>query len=377
VFHPRILTVNSLYPGKLATAGYLLPILLTIACSVTLAAENWRTGEDFFAALKSKVSINVEQSPIRDSLGRLAASQAVALFVDRRVDPTNELTLAIAQQPLEDAVREIARHKQLGVGFVGPVIYVGPPKTAARIATLAVVKNEEAEKLPANLRNKLLARQLLTWPRLAEPRWIVRKLCAEAGLTLPAADVIPHDLWIAGDYPEMTLAERLTLVLAGFGMTYVVDEKEMQLKLKWMPQAIAVERVYPTRVDANRIIPALSKDYPQAFMRGEGNELWVRSTIEDQWAIESYLSPGKRPRRSSGGQQVYSLAVKDRPLGPVVEQIAEKLNLQVEFGTGANRLRDVRISFAVTNVTLEELFQAAVGPAKLTATVEGKVVRIE
>lgn len=223
----------------------------------------------------------------------------------------------------------------------------------------------------------MLVKQPLTWPRLTEPRWIARKLGAEVGLTLPTADMIPHDLWVAGDFPEMTLAERLTLVLAGFGMTYAVDEKEMQLKLKWMPQAVAIERVYPTRVDAQRIMPVLRKDYPQAFIRGEGNELRVRSTIEDHWAIEAYLSPDKRPRRSNDGQQVYSLTVKDRPLGPVLEQIADKLDLRVEFGAGASQLKDVRVSFAVANVTLEELFQAAVGPAKLTATLDGKVVRIE
>jgi hypothetical protein len=353
-----------------------LPILLAVAGSGTLGAEDWHTGEDFFAALKSTVSMTVEGSPIRDSLGRLGKSQGVSLFVDRRVDPTSKITLVIEQEPLEDVIGKIARDQRLGVGFVGSVMYVGPPKTAARVATLAALKNDEAKELPSKLRGKLLAKQPLTWQRLTEPRWIARKLCAEAGLTIPAASMIPHDLWIAGDYPEMTLAERLTLVLAGFGMTYAVDEKEMQLQLRWMPQAVAVDRVYPTRVDAKRIIPVLRKDYPQAFFRGEGNELRVRSTIEDHWAIEAYLSPNKRPRRTDG-QQVYSLTVQDRPLGPVVEQIAERLDLQIEFGVGASQLKDVRVSFAVTNVTLEELFQAAVGPAKLTATLDGKVVRIE
>ena len=160
----------------------------------------------------------------------------------------------------------------------------------------------------------------------------------------------------------MTLAERLTLVLAGFGMTYAVDEKEMQLQLKWMPQAVAVDRVYPTRVDAKRIIPVLRKDYPQAFFRGEGNELRVRSTIEDHWAIEAYLSPDKRSAKSTDGQQVYSLTVKDRPLGPVVEQICRRgSTCKLNSAWAQVKLKDVRVSFAVTNVTLEELFQAVCG----------------
>ena len=146
LFSTRIQAVNSLYPGRLAAAAYLLPILLAVAGSGTLAAEDWHTGEDFFAALKSTVSITVEGSPIRDSLGRLGKSQAVALFVDRRVDPTSEITLVIEQEPLEDVIRKIARDQRLGVGFVGSVMYVGPPKTAARVATLAALKNDEAKE---------------------------------------------------------------------------------------------------------------------------------------------------------------------------------------------------------------------------------------
>lgn len=377
LFCRRILAANSLLSEQRDVRRLLWPILLCFVLAATLSAEDWRTGSDFREALESTTNITVAGSPIRDSLQRLGRSQAVALFLDRRVDPTGELTISTDRQSLDRVIRRIARQNNLGVGYVGPVVYVGPPLTAARISTLAALKNQQAKKLAATLAAKMLTKKPLAWPKLSEPRWIARKLCAEAGLKLPTAKVIPHDLWLAGDYPPMTLAERLTLVLAGFGMTYAVDEQKRQLHLKGIPRALAVERVYTTRVDVNRIIPVLRKDYPGAFIRGAGNELRVRSTIEDQWAIEAYLSPPQRSRRSANGQPLYTLTVKEQPLGKLVEQISSRLALQVEYGQGANKMKDQRVSFSVTNVTAEELFQAVVGPADLSATLDGDVVQIE
>jgi hypothetical protein len=374
---PVRVATNSWHSESFAVRLQVLPLLFLLVVAATLSGEDWHVGKEFRNALQTEISVTMEGSPIREGLGRLARSQGISLFVDRRIDPTREITVAAERQPLDDVIRRIARQQALGVGYVGPVVYVGPPLTAARIATLAALRNQQATGFEPKLRSKMLTKKSLIWPRLSEPRWVVRKLAAEAGLALPAAQAIPHDLFEAGDYPPMTLAERLTLVLSGFGMTYSVDEKEMRLRLKRIPRDVAIDKVYTAPGDVGHMAATLQNDFPQAFIRTDGNELHVRSTIEDHWAIETSLSPRQRRRPTSGNAHVYTLTVKDQPLGKLIEQIAARIGLQVKFSAEAIALKDHRVSFAVTSATLEELFEAAVESANLTATVEGALVRIE
>lgn len=375
-YSPRTGPAKSLHSEQLDYSAWLASLLIVIACTTTLSAEDARTEADLRAKLMTPITISLRDNPVRDSLQRLAETQAIAVFVDRRIDPTAELTLDANARPLDEVFRDVAKQRNLGIGTVGPVVYVGPPMTAARVATLAALRNQQAAELKPKLRKKMLTKQALTWTRLSEPRWIVRKLCAEAGLKIPAAEFIPHDLWVAANYPPMTLPERLTLVLAGFGLTYKIDEETLQVHLQRIPRAVAIDRSYRTRVNVQVIIPVLKKEYPGAFIRGEDKDLRVRATIEDHWAINAYLNPSSQPKLKDG-EQVYSLAVKEQPLGKLVEQIAERLGVTVKFGEGARLLTDERVSFTVTNVTLEELFQAAVRPANLSATLEDNVVTIE
>ena len=90
------------------------------------------------------MGITWERKPLREGLQNLARSQKVAIYLDRRSNPDREISIAIDEAPLRVALRRIARKGQLGVGFVGPVVYIGPPLTCTRIATLAELRNEQS-----------------------------------------------------------------------------------------------------------------------------------------------------------------------------------------------------------------------------------------
>jgi len=112
LFCRRILAANSLLSEQRNVRSHLGPILLSIVLAATLSAEDWRTGSDFREALQSTTSISVAGSPIRDSLQRLGRSQAVALFLDRRVDPTGKLKISTDRQSLDSVIRRIARQNK-------------------------------------------------------------------------------------------------------------------------------------------------------------------------------------------------------------------------------------------------------------------------
>ena len=365
---------QSLQNVQFAIFGHLAALLLVTAGSATLRAEGWVDGPAFVQRLDRKVSATWQETPLGDALRRLGESQSVAVFIDRRVDPSVRISIDLQDVGLRDAFRKIARqqHQKLGIGFCGPVVYIGPPLTTARIATLAARNNERARRLPDPWRRKMLARRALQWPRLSEPRWIMRKLCAESGLDFPAAGSIPHDLWLSGDYPKMTMAERLTLVLAGFGYGYQLEEDTGRLRLTSFPQAVSIEREYELSPSSPKI-EELTDRFPQAFLAHTNGKTTIRSTLEDHWAIERLLGMRREPpqQQENPNNQRYTLNVKDKPLKSIVELIGKRLGIEVRFADNVDTNQQTqRISFNVKEATRQQLFDAIVRPAGLSARLQ-------
>jgi hypothetical protein len=86
--------------------------------------------------------------------------------------------------------------------------------------------------MPSDLRARLLNQRPLVWPDLAQPRDLVAALAAEAGLSVKLPDSTPHDLWPAVDLPPLTWTDRLSLVLAGFDLTFEIDPAKKTIALK-------------------------------------------------------------------------------------------------------------------------------------------------
>ena len=49
---------------------------------------------------------------------------------------------------------------------------------------------------------------------------IIRTFTAPAGIEIASLSSVPYDVWRAADLPPLTMAERLTLALAGFELSF-------------------------------------------------------------------------------------------------------------------------------------------------------------
>ena len=66
--------------------------------------------------------------------------------------------------------------------------------------------------------------------------------CRTTRLARCEAERIPHDLWPAGNLPELSLAEQLTVLLIGFDLTFELRPEDRRLRLcRW--QALSVARM--------------------------------------------------------------------------------------------------------------------------------------
>ncbi|MEX2092709.1 MAG: hypothetical protein WD971_08535 [Pirellulales bacterium] len=283
-------------------------------------------------------SVQWEQVPLGDAIGRLKGVSGAEVLLDRRVDPTQRVDLKLEDAGVEEIVARLAAACSLGHTRLERLFYIGPPQTAQRLVALAALRRRDVAAVPAELRRSLSERRRIVWPPLTEPRGLVTRLVEEHGWRLLKSERIPHDLWAGGALPTMTLADQLTVLLAGFDRTYRV-----------LPYQRAIE-IVPVDWDA---IEPTSKKLP---------------------------ANNRSARVTPGGKQVFTLRIENQPVGKVLDQLGRRLGWQLAVDEAAIRAAgcslDQRVSFTVENADEDQLLNALLTPAGLTAERDGEFMRV-
>lgn len=278
--------------------------------------------------------------PLRQRLTEFGKKYNVPIFLDRRVDPDQRMDLSAQDLPVEGVLSLAAQKLKLGTCTVGKVHYIGPKSTASRLTGVIAQRKLDLRKLPPQARTVWNKSKELQWDEAASPRDIAAALAQEAGAELENLEQIPHDVWPAYDLPAMTLTERLSLVLAGFDLTFRVSEDGSQIRVTQLP---------PDKVAASGQ-ERDSGDVPQAG---------TTKTIT------------KGPIK-----KVFSMTVQKQPAGAVLSTVAKQMGKEFKFDPSLrDKLRE-DVSFTVKDVTLEELLAKTLTPLGLSCKVTEKTLEV-
>jgi hypothetical protein len=287
-------------------------------------------------------TIHWQRVPLRDALGRLHTLFDDAVFVDRRVDPTTRVTLDIEAASAEEVVAGIAAEHDLGVARLGPLVYLGPSGAADQLRAISLARSPEIGRLPPDLRASLTKKQLTDWPRLSEPRRLLVSAVEQRNWRVANADVIPHDLWSAGELPGLTFAEQLTVLLVGFDLTFELRPNDRSIE----------------------IVPL--KGVSKSLAAGE--------------KAKRAAAPPNSAHAKKDGKHVYTLRVQEHAVGAVLKELSKRLHWTIQIDEdaikAAGKSLDKRVSFSVENVDQEHLLEALLSPAGLDYQLEGEQVRI-
>ena len=262
----------------------------------------------------------------------------MAVFLDRRVDPDQKIELSVRDQPVEGVLALAAEKLKLGTCVIGKVHYVGPKGMASALPAIIAQRKRELARSP--LRAACSKSKELKWDEASSPRDITVALAQEASATLENAEQIPHDIWPAYELPAMTLTERLSLVLAGFGLTFQLSADGSRASITPIPQ-----------------------DNSQAVVK-EGE------TVET-------LGPGVKKTTSKGPpKKVFSMTVQKQAAGAVVNTVAKQLDKQFKYDPSLrDKLRE-EVNFTVKDVTLDELLTKALKPLGLSYKITETAIEI-
>jgi hypothetical protein len=294
------------------------------------------------------------------------------------------ISLNTRSADLVETVQQAAAAADLGACRLGPLHYVGPSLTAENLRTLAALHAEEVTKLPPAIRNALADQRPSNWPRLTEPRALIASVVAQRGWQLAGGERIPHDLWPAGSLPPLTLAEQLTVLLAGFDLTYNLQPQRQTIEVLPIPQPLPlISRRYRLRYPAAEA-EGLQKQFPNLKLRLDGEWAVIDARLEEHERLAEWLAgPAAREnhRPATGpGRQVYSLRVTEQPVRSVLNALSKQLSLPIEFDDEALQAAglslDTRVTFDVEDASQDELLKAALNPARLDFRRNGERITI-
>lgn len=360
-----------------------LSLLLSAQSASCLAAEAaWKSGAELERQLESPVGVRWGSNPLRAALTNLARTQAVAIFLDRRVDPDQTVDLVRADLTLRELLQQLAGPRGLGVGQVGPVVYLGPPQTAAVLGTVAAQKEEQLQQLPAALRSRLQRAQPLQWPELATPREVLEALADAVGLQIQGLEQIPHDLWPQADLPPLTFSQALTLVLAGFQLSFDYVPQAAAVRLQPLPTTASITRRIPLRGSPAAVEAAIRRQFPEARFTIEGGQVVVNSSVEVAEGIRRLLdgsstrAPGPVAQSKAKVEKRYTLRVQDKPLAAVAAAVAKEVGVQLRFDPQVADMGEKLVWLEVQEVSLDQLLKTLLEPGGLTYRLDEQVLEI-
>jgi hypothetical protein len=303
-----------------------------LACGLAIAQEpvKWKSGPELRKQLDQRVTIPWQQRGLRDGLSLVSQSLGVSIFLDRRIDPGQLLTLTVRDEPVELLINQAAQAAHCETAMLGAVTYVGPPAIASKLATLAAARRQDAAKLVGDAKVRLLRSEAWQWEELSDPRSLVTDLARRANISVVNPDAIPHDLWPAASLPAMPWTDRLTLLMAGFDLTFQLEDGGASVRLIPIPQ---------------------------------------RTSIEKQSAPRS-------TKAKKGGEKRYSLQVSNQPAGNVVQTVAQTLGVELRYEPAVIEKLKQPVTFKVENVALAELMETALKPLALSYRLTEKELAI-
>ncbi len=371
--------------GKLTP--FVLCLLVIPAISLGQEGVKFRRESRFQDAINRPLTANGERAKLRDYLQRLSENREVAVLLDRRIDPSQRITIAIDAKSFEGGIRMLVNQVKADVTVAGDTLVVGPPETIRNLRTRIVVSRDELNSVK-NLSPKqqfaILRRHEVRWEDLTSPREILTKISDRYQVKIENLDFVPHDLWAGGTIVYPNFVESLTIVLTQFQLSFEwVDQKTIRI----IPEApnVAIERSHrPKGMTLDEAISIVKQEASHLKVMKTGRELTFSGRIEDHEAIAVLIGERPPPRRSPTTSKTtplrdrrFTLNMVRKPFGSLMATLQSQ---GIEVRYDAQTLNDAgidlaeKISLELKQATIDQLLNESCEKVGLAYEIDGDVI---
>jgi len=324
---------------------------IVISMTILLIVTN---GASPAAPLDEPVQATFQRLPLRTLLERLQATTSAPLVLDRRIDPTQPVSLDCRGEPLRIAVEQLAETVDAELAVLESSAWLVPAGSAGCFIAADRLRQQSLRRLPLGERRQLAATTAWSWPAGTTPAALLEELVTTASASghplalIGLEEAVPHDHLAAGSLPPLSLAERFDLLAMQYGQ-----------RVDWTVAGRGQGRLQGTL----KPLPAASDVPPVAKTS----------------ASRPKRPAGPRRRPVNPGTSRYTLRVA-APLEELLAAVGKQLQLTVTIDLPALRRQGIDpreiIRLEIADVDRDGLLDAIVSPLNLHWTIEGSTLTV-
>jgi len=377
--------------SRFLSAPVVVLLLVGVAGGVCRADDDrpqFLVGPEFHRQFDRPITVARDDVELRDLLRRLGETQRIAILLDRRIDPNQEIDVQLPLMTFRDALAAIAQQVEAEVSIVGSTVYLGPPHAAQDLRTLIALRELELAPFSEQLgrRNfELSRRHTIDWLDLDRPRDLLPRLAAAASLTVMDTQLVPHDLWAGATLAEVNVVEALSLVLIQFDLTFNWTGVAEGIEPTPVPRIVALEKTHTVSgISPQNARQRIAEAFPDLELRIAGRELTATTTIERHEAIAVLARGGSlgQPAPQNFGplkNRRFTMRLVRERLGDVLATLTAN-GLDVRYDAEQLKAGGVdpyeKLSFDLKQATIRELLDAICEPFPMTYRIEGEVITL-
>lgn len=363
---------------------------------ITVSVEDQTLDQVLIQLLRS-VNLGAPGKRVR---GDSESGRRWSLWLDRRVDPNQRVTMTAAGTPASKIIGDLVVPHGLVVYPLPGVLLIGRPGWVQGV----LVNLPDPPRLPNGPRQPAAKSQPET---LITVRWPTgTPAAAVLGLVLsspadtptsydpnlhPAVDWLPHDVWRSGRFDSVDRSLAVALVLGQFDLklahgnslgallnqseprdpsgadlpdaTTVAKPAALPVTVQpWREADAAKEflQAYPSGDSALTIREFLNKQKDRVSVRASGEQLLVRTdavnhlgVIEHLWKVPIKKQPAAKNVEEAAA--VFDLKLVNKPVAVVLRQLAGAAEKKIRFAPGTELMQEQLISLDAVKRTLQEL----------------------
>jgi len=361
-----------------------LTIVFCLAFPQAGAGQGTTAYPDSARALRTRLDNQVTAS-FEKSFGgilqSISRSQKLRIVLDRRINPATVIKYQAQDESVRVLLQKITAMADTSFCEIRGNIYVGPKATCHWLASLCELHQQTLkEKLSSNTAKldakRLLAASDIQWNYLSDPTDLIETLVTGNGLSISNPLLLKHDRWNANGLTNLPLSHKLTILLAGFDLTFEWNLATQSIDLRPFPSSVVLKTTIQKSLSESNLQKVKSA-LPDLKITSSDGTVSAEGRYEDIDRLNRLLA-GERisTTTTTSSEKRFTLSVPKAPAKDILNAIANSRKLMLIASPEAMELLTKQIGVDVKEVTLEELLNVITKECGLMWAINGDKLEI-
>jgi hypothetical protein len=362
--------------GEIVVQIVIISWLLTCQFSAIFPSDEvrWLTGRDLEKANLLAISAAWTDAPLRPRLLELSRRQRIAVFIDRRVDPTLVATFAVRNVTWEQLAWHIAERYGIGVCRIDDVYYFGPKEVCRSLPVhyqafrRLISKSSKIHKVDWGRKSPV------DWVRLSRPADLLTQIADANGLRIVGHERISFDVWDENELPDLSLLQQFVLLVAGFDSWIELGEDGSQVTIVPFANLETGSLTIGSVENAKQAAQEFSAKYPACKILAVGRSLNLSGKLSDIESIQRAVIDAQQPVIGDHLEHRFSLKANNKRIS-ILRALAAQLGVELTYDPVVEHLLDDQIEFEI-EAPLEVIIAKVLEGSGLTFQLTDQFLRI-